>query len=678
MFFGLLKKIHFLAIATAIMLPVNLLAQLDSSIKKLEEVVVTANRKATKDINTPYIVESLSDKQIIANSSRTAPEALMATNGIFVQKTNHGGGSPFVRALTGNQTLILVDGIRLNNSIFRFGPNQYLNSIDAFSIGKMEVAKGTGAVQYGSDAMGGVIQVFTKDPLFNDKPVWKGRALAKYMTGDMEKTVRGELNYASKNTTVLAGATYRNFGDLIGGDTTRKQSPSGYKEFAFDVKVKGKWKDNMRWTIAHQQVKQFDVPIYHKIVLENFKQNQVQTQQRLLSYASLSINNKGKWINEIVLTASLQQSMEKALTQKNNDPILRIEKIRVNTGGFTASIISQINHNWVANSGIDIYVDKVNCNRQEANTLSNQMLNVRGLYPDNARYRNFSVYSLHHLQFNKWKIDVGARMNVFAIRLVDSTLGNVSINPGAIVGNAALLYNFSMQDALFISYSTGYRAPNINDMGTLGIVDFRYELPTAGLSPEQSKNIEIGYKLRNKQLSISASVYYMHLQNIIARVRKSGESINGYPIYKKENIEKAFIRGAEVAFDWKLTEHWNVAGSFSYNYGQNLTKREPMQRIPPLNSRLTSGYKKRNCFISAELLFAAKQSRLAQADKDDNRITKNGTPGWKVMNCYGGYAYRKWNIIASLQNIFNGDYRLHGSGINGVGRSLSLSIDYSF
>ena len=128
---------------------------------------------------------------------RTTPEALMGMNGVFVQKTNHGGGSPFVRGLTGNQTLILVDGIRLNNSTFRYGPNQYLNTIDAYTIQRIEVAKGTGSVQYGTDAIGGVVHIITKrSAICNKVKLVHGKVIGKYMTGDMEKTGRGEANYS--------------------------------------------------------------------------------------------------------------------------------------------------------------------------------------------------------------------------------------------------------------------------------------------------------------------------------------------------------------------------------------------------------------------------------------------------------------------------------------------------
>ncbi len=653
-------------------------AQIDSSIKKMPEVLVTAHRNSQQDIDISCLVESVTARQINTYSLRTTPEALMMANGIFVQKTNHGGGSPFVRGLTGNQTLVLVDGIRLNNSTFRYGPNQYLNTIDVFSVSKIEVAKGTGAVQYGSDALGGVIQVFTRQPEWSDKKYWKGRVLTRYMTGDMEKTTRGEFEYGSKKSAIAAGITYRDYGDLLGGDTTGKQSPSGYREWAFDVKAKWKLGNKVQLTVAHQQVRQFHVPVYHKVRLENFKINEIDPQQRRLTYARLSIATKNSLFKEIVFTQSWHQTKEGRNTLKNGGSLYRREKDEINTIGFTAEVNSKITKNWSANSGIELYADKVNSSREDINIVNNSFSFSRGLYPNDSRYGNYAIYSLHQVLLNKWQLDAGARWNVLRIRIDDAALGRVFIKPAALVGNLAALYRLSRTNALFASYSTGYRAPNIDDLGTLGVVDFRYEVPTANLSPERSRNLEIGYKLNHRKFSLKAGLFYMHLDNIITRVKKEGELINGYPVYRKENTESSFIRGAEASFDWQLTQRWNVAGGFAYQFGQNLTKKEPMRRIPPVNGKLLSYYLVKNWRFALEYSFAGKQTRLAQGDKDDNRISPNGTPAWNIINCHAGYSYKKWRLTVGGQNLFNKDYRLHGSGINGVGRSASFSLEYFF
>jgi outer membrane receptor protein involved in Fe transport len=85
-------------------------------------------------------------------------------------------------------------------------------------------------------------------------------------------------------------------------------------------------------------------------------------------------------------------------------------------------------------------------------------------------------------------------------------------------------------------------------------------------------------------------------------------------------------------------------------------------------------YQKKNFALNAEYLFASKQSRLAKGDKDDNRIPTGGTPGWSIVNLYGNYSIAKLSFNIAIQNIFNQDYRTHGSGINGMGRSASLGL----
>ena len=649
--------------------------QEDSSTKKLFEVVVTAQRQKQPKLLVPFSVSTMDKTQIQQYQYRTTPEAMMAINGVFVQKTNHGGGSPFLRGVTGNQTLILIDGIRLNNATFRYGPNQYLNTVDAYSIGKIEVAKGTGSVQYGTDAIGGVINLITVDPTFSiDSARFGGRALVKYMTGDMEKTLRGEATYSSKKVAVLAGISSRNFGDVIGGDTTGVQHPSGYKEWAIDLKAKFLLKSNVQLTLANQLLQQQHVPVYHKVRLENFRLNEMDPQQRWLSYARLQLQHPNKWIKETQITFAFQQGIEGRVSSKNGSTIIQKEKDQTQTVSVSANVFSDINKRWSANSGIEVYADRVKSSRTEFNMLTNNSIYKRGLYPNNASANNYSTYSLHHIQQGKWIVDAGLRVNLFNIGILDTTLGDVQLSPAALVSNVAVLYQLSQQQKLYASYSSGYRAPNIDDMGTLGIVDFRYEVPTANLAPEKSQHTEIGYKYQSKLLSATVAAYYMHLSNLITRVRTTNPPINGYTVYKKENTESAFIKGIEAELMAQLLRQVSVNAGVSYTYGQSLSKNEPLRRIPPFNGRMAASFKNLRWFGSAEWQFASKQTRLAQGDKDDNRIGKNGTAGWQLINLYAGYHLRRIQLNMGLQNLFNQDYKTHGSGINGVGRSAWISF----
>ena len=211
-----------------------------------------------------------------------------------------------------------------------------MNTIDAFMIDRIEAAKGTGSVQYGSDAMGGAIQVFTKMPALNqEKPSLKGKLFGRYMTVDMEKTGRSELEYSSKKYAALVGATYRNFGDIIGGKATGKQSPSGYNEYAFDTKITAALKKNIQLTVANQFNRQQHVPLYHKVALENYLLSEFDPQQRMLSYSRLNIQRREKIFKQLRLIASWQQNTEGRINQKNGSDLIVSEKDKVNTLGFT-------------------------------------------------------------------------------------------------------------------------------------------------------------------------------------------------------------------------------------------------------------------------------------------------------------------------------------------------------
>jgi hemoglobin/transferrin/lactoferrin receptor protein len=650
----------------------------DTAGRSLDEVIVTAQRQERQLMLLPAAVNILSKQQLAEAGSRTTPEALMAVNGVFVQKTNHGGGSPFVRGLTGNQVLVLVDGIRLNNSTFRYGPNQYLNTIDPFTVKRIEVIKGAGSVQYGTDAIGGVLNILSQDPEFSPgKNEWKSRLAARYMTGNMEKTVRGEALFSGKKIAMIAGFTKKNFGDLIGGDTTGRQSPSGYDEWSFDCKTKYLLQPDIQLTFATQFLQQQAVPVYHKLQLENFAINEMDPQQRLLSYARLQVHGRSRIVRGLEATLSFQQQTEGRRSSKNGSSILRSERDNTNTAGFTIDVFSDINKIWTANSGIELYHDRVGSTRKDIDVQNGTTALKRGLYPDGSRYGNYSVYTMHHFRFGKWIADAGLRFNAFGIQVTDTSLGRININPSAIVGNAALLYLLSSRQTIYAAFSSGFRAPNIDDMGTLGIVDFRYEVPASGLQPEQSQHTEIGYKFKSRRFSGTAAFYYMHLSNLITRVKMEGQTISGYPVYRKENTGAAYIKGIETEFEYRISKQFNLTAGIAYTYGLSLSNNEPLRRIPPFNGRLMASYRDKKWFAAAAFQFAAKQSRLAQGDKDDNRIPVGGTPGWQVVNLYGGYQFLYLRINAGMQNLLNSDYRTHGSGINGVGRSgwISLQIN---
>jgi len=291
------------------------------------------------------------------------------------------------------------------------------------------------------------------------------------------------------------------------------------------------------------------------------------------------------------------------------------------------------------------------------------------------------LYSLHHIKLGKIDVEAGLRYNLLGIHIPDTSrlpgkLGDVTVKPSSLVVNMAIGYELSRKSRVYAAFSTGYRSPNIDDMGSLGLVDFRYEVPAYQLKPEKSYHTELGYKLRTKKLQGCLSVYYMRLTDLITRVQVPGQTINGYKVYTKENSQQSYITGTEFELQYQLSRSFNFQTGAAYAFGQNISANEPMRRIPPFNGKLQLQYHIHGWYITIEDFFASAQNRLAQGDKDDNRIPLGGTPGWNLVNLNAGYTGKYITVRAGVQNLQNTDYRTHGSGINGMGRSVWTSVQF--
>ncbi len=654
----------------------NLTAQsgvASDSIRSLPEVVISANRQEAIRSEIPEAIGIVAPKEIQSYQSANLPSALIQSPGVFVQKTNLGGGSPFLRGLTGNQTLLLIDGIRLSNAATRYGPNQYLNTVDVFGTERIEVMRGSGSVQYGSDAIGGVVQVITVEPQFSEQPLWKGSLLGRIATGGMEQSLHGDVNYSAGNASFRAGASLRRFGDIVGGDTTGRQVPTGYNEMDFDLKGKVRLSSSTDLTVAFQNVVQTNVPVYHKVVLENYQINRMNPQKRSLAYFKVHSKISSSIIQSLTLGGAFQFAEEGRELRKKGSFSLRSENDKIYCSSFSADVLTAYSR-WSANSGIDIYYDRVRSSRSDRNINTEETTSMRGLYPDKADMLSMAAFSLHTVKLDYWNITAGIRYNAFVINVPMGDGNRSTIKPSALVGNLALLRKISNTSNLFVSANSGFRAPNIDDLGSLGIVDFRYESPNMDLKPENSLQFQLGYKHNGQRLRGELYLYRNQLYNLIVRNKSEGDTIEGYPVYRKENSETAYIHGIETAWEYSLNRNLNVSGHFTWTYGQNTSRNEPVRRIPPVFGGLSAEYNQNNWRLIAEWLSAGAQTRLAAGDREDNRIPVGGTPAWNVFNIYGGYRMKFMDLDLSILNILNKDYRYHGSGINGCGRSAFLTL----
>lgn len=651
--------------------------QVSDTVRLMDEVMVTATKRSVRKSQLPYSVEIMTREDISRNLSRTVPESLAGIPGVFVQKTNHAGGAPFVRGLTGNQSLILVDGIRLNNSIFRYGPNQYMTLIDPFIVERIDVVKGTGSVQYGSDAMTGVINIQTNSLRFRDRSAWSEKITTRVTESGMEFSLRPELKYEGKRFAFIVGGSHKKFGDLKGGDSTGFQRPSGYGEKAFDIKMMGDLGSNWIITASYQWLRQTDVPVFHKYQLENFAVNTSDPLTRGFGYVKVNKKINTRFVKELDIFLSNQAIEESRYTRKNTSQVLRSELDHINTISGGIDVMSEILPAWTVNSGIEVYADKLKSSRMDQNISGGMPISLRGLYPQGAGYTNLAIYSLHHLSLGKLKIEGGLRYNNHRATLTEETLGKIKLTPSALVFQGGINYQLLKGVNIYANISDGFRSPNIDDLGTLGIVDFRYEVPAYDLKPERSVNHEVGVKYSSKKISGSVAIFRTNLFDLISRV-KTGEVINGYDVYKKINVDKGFIRGWETQVNYTPSTRIRLYASATSLHGQSITRDQPLRRIPPFNARMGGEYRISKYLIGLIYDHASPQRRLESGDKSDNRIPAGGTPGFNLLNVYAGAKIKNVTLRTYLNNIFNQDYRTHGSGINGMGRAFSMMLIWQF
>ena len=616
--------------------------------------------------------------------ARTCPESLASIPGIQVQRTNYGGGSPYLRGLTGNQILSLVDGIRLNSGIFRFGPNQYINTIDGLAISDIQVALGTGSVQFGSDGIGGILNFTFRNAEFSDNSkfsLMKVGSITRVSAPSSELTQRIYIDASNHKNSLTIGLTYRSFGDVKPGGGLDLQIPTGYRELNGDLKYLRKDRLGL-WTLAFQRNNQFDVPVFHKIKLEDFKINQMDIQNRQLLYLRRSLNWKSS--NVLTLTAGLQQTNEARSLQKNNSVQLTKERDdlynRFITAEFQKKLFDKVS--WV--SGYELYRDNVNSKRAQLDLNTGGEVVKRGLYPNNSIYLQHGLYTMAKAGFERLDINVGGRYQVIRTSISDPAIGNVVLNNNAFVYSAGMSAGIpflkgEVWDAirLYGNISTCFRAPNIDDQGTLGIVDFRYELPQYDLNPEYSLNKEYGLKYHSKKVAAQVSVYANKISGIIARIRKGSDSIAGYPVYIKQNVGTSEITGLEWYAKYKMNKQVTIQTGMSLTKGDNISGAEPMRRIPPANGLIRIEYLPVNGWcknIFLQYIASAGQKRLAKADIQDNRIGANGTPGYVQFDMGAEFQFKRSTIIFLVQNLSNEIVKIHGSGINSPGRNASIAL----
>ncbi len=664
----------------------------------LEDVVVTASRAERDLLDLPESVSLVSSREIRERNSKTSAEALHEETGVFVQKTNHGGGSAIIRGLSSNQILLLVDGIRLNNSVYRLGNHQYLTTVDNQMLERIEVVRGPTSVLYGSDALGGTINLITQKPRRIDQDkTFDLQSFLRYATADQEKTVRGEATTGSNRLVINTAFSLKQFGDLRrgnnGGDPKISghdlvQSPTGFEAVDVNFKLIADLSKGQNVTVAHQSSNQTNVPRYDKYHYNGYHRWVYHPQKRALSYAIFEKTTGLNLFDVLRANISLHSQREGRITQKEEASSIQQELDNVYTQGVGVSGVKELGRHRLATGG-EMYRDRVSSKRHFVDYQSGEEdHDPRGRYPDGALYQSIGFYLQDEIRINNQLLTkIGFRYSNYSTEFnLTNIEGSVSpfsqtfTNWSGAIGTVLKLSRFL---SLNLNVAQAFRAPNLSDMARLGESKGDvYEVPNTGLKPEQLLNTDLGLKVSSPTLRFSTTIYRSDITNIITsdNATYSGSDtvmINSeiFKVKMKRNLGEAFIHGAEFAFDYSLSKTLTLRSNLTSTTGKNTTLHEPIGGIPPLFGLAGIRWSRARLFLDGFVRFASRQERLSSDDIDDPRIPEGGTPGWFTVNFRWGVTVGQSFILQiSLQNVLDQNYREHGSGMNGPGRNLVLSL----
>lgn len=655
-----------------------------SALLRSRSVTVTAQRSDEQAFDVPQAVTIVGDEVLLDSVVRTTPEALTNQPGIWVQKTTHGGGSPIIRGLVGNQVLLMVDGIRLNNATYRYGPNQYLSGVDPGLIERIEAVRGSGSVLYGSDALGGVVQVLSKTPGFSlDGVRVQGLVSGQWMSGGMERSARADLELGGERVAFLAGFSERRYGDVIAGGDLGTLSPTGYDARTADAKLLLRTGSTGLLTAAFQLSTQDEVPRYDQLALGAYLTNEYDPQTRQLTYLKWESFSTSRWTRSLRVTGSFDRSVEGLLLQQAGSPKVRSQRDEVDTFGLVAEVASDPSPAWQAQSGVEYYSGRVGSTASETDPASGGTRNLRGSYADGSTSSSLAAFTNHQVQWKGFRFSGGLRFNAVTVSVEDALFGSQDVRPSAWVGQLGVMYDLAPWLRAVASTNSGFRAPNVDDLSKFGAVESTvFEIPSSALAPERSWTVEAGLKFSGKGASGAVTAYQTRLSDLIDRVPATYDGsgfVDGRRVYQKQNVGDALLRGLEAEADVSLSPALRAFGNLTWTWGENRTTGAPMRRIPPLYATVGLHYRHAaGWWLKGEVATAGEQDRLAAGDRSDPRISSrlvDGVmPGWTCWNLHGGIQYRSVRIQATLRNLFDEAYRVYASGVDEYGRSARVMV----
>jgi hemoglobin/transferrin/lactoferrin receptor protein len=707
------------------------------NIYSIDEVVISASKFEEKRKDVAQKIQVLRASEIQNMNQSSMADVLANSGNIMVQKSQQGGGSPIIRGFETNKVLIVVDGIRMNNAIYRGGHLQNVITLDNAIMERTEIVYGPGSVVYGSDALGGVMSFTTKNPLLSsdDKLRVNAGAYTRYMSASSGYAAHANVSVGGKRFGSLTSFTYSNFGDLRQGANrnpevgnfgarpwyvqrvdgkdsvfinkdTNLQVGSGYSQIDILQKFMFQQNENVKHLVNFQYSTSSNIDRYDRLTQTSggtakFAEWYYGPQKRMLGSYTLLVSKKTKMYDNVRFILGYQQIEESRIDRRLNNVAQsnRIENLDI----FSANLdLAKKVGKHEMRYGIEGWYNKVNSTAFEKNILTGEESPLDTRYASGgATMYSIAAYATHTWEISdKLIFNDGLRLSNVGLnaKFTDTTFFNFPFkeavqNNTALTGNVGLIYMPTEDSRVTALVSTGFRAPNVDDLSKVfESTPGNITVPNAELKPEYTYNGEIGLSNRfNGWLTIAATAYYTLYTNALTT---QDFSFNGQDsllyagtmskVVATTNANKAYMYGLELSANGRLNNNLAIYATYNYTKANIVTDSTaiPLDHIPPafgkLGLQINENKFRADFFVNYS---AWKRIKDYNPSGEDNQAfaLPEGMPSWYTINARVSYQFNKFiGLQVACENILDQNYRVFASNISAPGRNFILTLRGNF
>jgi hemoglobin/transferrin/lactoferrin receptor protein len=711
----------------------------------LTEVVISANRTQENKADIPQQIEIIKGQDIQFGNPLSSGDLLSQSGNVFVQSSQFGGSSPVLRGFEANRVLLMIDGVRMNNAIYRGGHLQNVITIDPNMIDRTEIIFGPGSSIYGSDALGGVMHFYTRKPTFsnNNKIYITADGFSRVATAASEWSSNATVNIGSKKLAFLGSVTYKTMGDVhMGANRIHDSFPdfgkrpfyvdrignvdsmivntneniqkySGYSQTDMMGKVRYMAGKNLYINANIQYSTSSDIPRYDRLTESSsgkaaWAQWYYGPQKRLLTSVSAEYSKSTKAFDKFMIIAALQDIQEDRIQRRyrNNNRDTRREHVKVYTlnADFQKLLGNANKSHHELRYGGEIQLNDVSSKATREDIVKGTVReNITTRYPGKMNQVNYmSAYISHRWELSK-KIIIsdGLRYNTSSLNseFSDSNLAVLKLNNlpygrtidqsfQALTGNLGLVATPLKGLRTSILFSTGFRAPNLDDVGKFfeSAPGGYMVVPNPDLKPEYSKNGELSISYTHNQLfKIEGSAYANQVSNIVglANAKLNGADSIVYDskttvIKSNQNLDNALVTGANISLWANVNKHILFYSTLNFTKGTLTTTDKPLDHIPPTFGKTGVRYVAKKFRAELYSIYNGwKKIEDYRLGAEDNEVyaTAKGMPSWYTFNLKAEYTFSKYfSVQAGVENILDQHYRAFASGFSAPGRNVFLTL----